>query len=66
VCPSDEVAERGANASPGAVLADRNANGETGRSEDGLLRVDKHTAKPATAGDMHVGQALHSMASSST
>jgi len=42
MCPS-KVAERGANASPGAVLADRNANGAT---EDGLLPVNKHTAKP--------------------
>ena len=40
VSPS-KMAERGANASPGAVLADRNANGAT---EDGLLPVNKHTA----------------------
>jgi hypothetical protein len=30
------------------VLADRNANGAT---EDGFLRVNKHTAKPATAAE---------------
>ena len=51
VCPS-KMAERGANASPGAVLADRDANGAT---EDGLLRVNKHTAG-RTEGDMHGGK----------
>ena len=46
-CPSKAV-ERGVNASPGAVLADVNANGA---AADMFPRVDKHAAKPAAAAE---------------